>query len=451
MARVRWSLLVCCLLLALGCRGGKDPGRQPDILVVLISGWRADTPGQPGAEAALLEAFAEAPRHSFAAAYSQSLSPHLSLGSALTGLYPSALPLCGFADFGAPSLEAQPWCAALPAERASLPEALAAYGWRTAFLHTSFLEQEAYAGRFQHERALEPLDGAFATDWALLAAELSSWWKADARPRLAVLGLADPMGVTGVGEGAGSLGEPAEALARYREVSRAAGPELAALVEALERSSRRPLLVVLSAPHGLVLRGARGVEGNATQRMAPALLEERSLHVPLHFLGSAVQRSERHAQPVELRAVLPTLLLRVGAALPAGVEPVDLLASPPALSEPAYAYAELGDMLALRQDRWLLRFRTLIHHGTALNSDLTGFLMHPPADPLGPEDLAYYHLYDLGGPQPERDVGAERPEVLLALRERMVQLRTGPAAPHPKAMEPERLLELRMTASDGYW
>jgi len=67
-------------------------------------------------------------------------------------------------------------------------------------------------------------------------------------------------------------------------------------------------------------------------------------------------------------------------------------------------------------------------------------------------DLRYYNLFDLGEEQwPPREVTPHQWAEALVLRDELIRIRTGSAAPHPEALEPERLLELRMTASDGYW
>ncbi len=451
--RVLTLLALVCLWLV-GCQPRKDMEAQPDMLLVLVSGLRADPMEQPGAEAALLAPFGDLPRRSFGQAYSQSISPHLSLGSLLTGIYPSAIPLCGYVDFDRSSLDAQPWCSALPKERATLPLALAAYGWRTAHLHRGYLEQAALAGHFQHSVELAAGEPGFATPWAQLREQLLGWWEQSDEPRLVLLQLADPMDAVPRGRrGPGAPPDSAEAEASYLRIAGQLGVELAALIDELEGASSRPLLVVLTSPHGIQLEGGRRRVANVSQLMAPALLDESTLHVPLHLLGSAVRESGGVDTVVELRAVLPTLLARADAVPPAGVEPLDLLSQDPAALGPGRAYAEVGDMLSLRQGDLLLRFRTMIHHSTALNSDLTDFLQHPVSlDRASKTDIRFYNLFDVTeGRTPPRDQTGPRWAEALELRQTMIEIRTGPGAPHAKATEPERLLELRMTASEGYW
>lgn len=134
-----------------GVRAHRDRPRARAHHGLRLSGLQADRDGLPGAESALLAGLGAAPRRSFGEAYTQSISPPLALGSLLTGLYASAIPMCGYSDFHRAALSSQAWCAALPAERATLPKALAAYGWRTASLHPDFLDKEAIEGQFEHD------------------------------------------------------------------------------------------------------------------------------------------------------------------------------------------------------------------------------------------------------------------------------------------------------------
>jgi len=242
---VRRSSSLAVALLALvslwvGCAPGKDRDAQPDILLVLMPGLRADPPGPPGAEAALLAPFGTQPRRSFTQAYSQSISPHLSLGSALTGIYPSAIPLCGFADLQHPTLASQPWCSALPTARASLPQALAAYGWRTVHFHGGYLEQLALQGHFEQEVVLPSSSDSFATPWTDLETQLLSWWGPSDQPRLAVLQLADLMQASTLWPALGVRPPDPAILATYGELAAGLGQGLATLVSKLESASRRP-------------------------------------------------------------------------------------------------------------------------------------------------------------------------------------------------------------------
>lgn len=184
-----------------------------------------------------------------------------------------------------------------------------------------------------------------------------------------------------------------------------------------------------------------------------ARLEEATLHVPLHLFGSAVREGAAIAPPVELRAVLPTVLARAGAVLPVGVEPLDLLSDDPTAWGEGLAYAEVGDMFALRKGGWLLRYRAMIDRGSALNPDLTTFLQHPLAqDRPSEDDARFYSLFDPTEASGHlREHSKREWPTVLALRDAMIAVRTGPAASAPQALDPAHLLELRMTAAQGYW
>ena len=134
MAHSLGRLLSGCTLLPVlwSCSGepqtatdGQDapPDSPPDLILVLTPGLRADVT-TPGAEQALFEGLSALPWRRFTQAYAQSCSPHTSMGSLLTGLYPSAIPLCGSyaGDSLVPNSEESPWCSELPERRYTLPE-----------------------------------------------------------------------------------------------------------------------------------------------------------------------------------------------------------------------------------------------------------------------------------------------------------------------------------------
>jgi hypothetical protein len=110
-------------------------------------------------------------------------------------------------------------------------------------------------------------------------------------------------------------------------------------------------------------------------------------------------------------------------------------------------------MFTLRKGRWLLRFRAMIDRGSALNPDLTAFLQAPVApDRPSEDDGRFYSLFDPTDPSAHpREWGKQEWPAVLALREAMIAVRTGPGAPAAQAMDPAHLLELRMTTAQGYW
>ena len=439
---IAWLLL----LGSWGCGPRKDPTANPDLLLVLLPGLRADAPASPAAEAALLGAFGDCPLRSATSAYSQSIATYLSTASILTGLYPSAIPLCGFADHRSSSISDQPWCSGLPEGRSTLPESLSVYGYRTALLHTGLLEQGQLEDRFARARALGA--GAGGTPWPELREQALDFWTESDDPRLLVLLLGDFMAsVPRLGTD-GSRPDARATQARYLQTAQGLAPQLVDLVDRLEAGTTRPLLAAITAPHGLDLGEPRHPNEPQAALMSRAVYSDGTAQVPLLLLGSAVQQSSTIQQPVELIDLLPTLLARTGATLPASAPGQDLLAAEFQEDPAAVAYGELGDMLALRKGDWLLRFRTKVHHGSSLSSDLTDFLLQPPQAELD----GYYLLFDSrSSSRPQLSLHMDHWDQVLELRQELIEVRTGPGAPHARALEPERLLELRMTAADGYW
>lgn len=109
------------------------PEHPPDIVLIVLSGLRADV-GEDGAEAALYRGMNMSPNLRFTNAYAQSCTPFASLGSLLTGRYPSAIPLCGTYDPNSlvpRESNETAWCATIPEQTWTLPEVLGVYGYRT--------------------------------------------------------------------------------------------------------------------------------------------------------------------------------------------------------------------------------------------------------------------------------------------------------------------------------
>jgi hypothetical protein len=475
----------------------------PDVLVVLVPGLRADAAGQPGAEAAFLAAFDGWPRRRFTAAHAQSASAWVSLGSLLTGRYPGAIPLCGRVSDD-PGTE-QPWCSTLPPDLPTLPGVLELYGYRTAILASSSTGAPPHAEGFQRSLLVEPQGGR--SDWTALAHQLADL-RGGPEPLFAVLLLDDlavqrrpdlrqaiglsaqpspcelggqrpghPRADGGAGVEVGPDDRPPESAlscrpdrwdpaedglpgepvhswpwgeldpARVREVY---AEEAAALGRGVAGLLGDPLApdaprVVLSALHGISLGESSGSEPVPKAFAWSGLLLDRTLRVPLVMLGYGPPSPVPVAQPVELIDLLPTLLARTEARIPAGLSGRDLLAPGATVDPASVAYAEYGDMLYLRQGPWALTMRTVSHRGTALDPALTAGLEQPVTD-------GSYRLHNvLMDPFQERDRKAEQPALAEQLRALMAATRTGPAAPPDDPGTAARLLELRLQGSEGYW
>ena len=80
------------------------------------------------------------------------------------------------------------------------------------------------------------------------------------------------------------------------------------------------------------------------------ILVDRTLHVPLALVGPADAPPARvEEQVVELVDLMPTFLAKAGAVPPASIPGQDLLSASFSADPAATAYAEFGDMLAVRQ------------------------------------------------------------------------------------------------------
>jgi arylsulfatase A-like enzyme len=172
-------------------------------------------------------------------------------------------------------------------------------------------------------------------------------------------------------------------------------------------------------------------------------LTDRTLHVPLAWVHPGPPRVLE--QPVELLDLMPTLLALAGAVPPHGLPGQDLLAANLVEDPAAIAYAERGDMLALRQGGRLLVMRAVVHHMASLDPYLTEILACPGL-------VGGVRLHDvLADPWQEVDLVRAYPEEALARRAALRAVRVGPGAPPPALLEGERLLRLRLTQAEGYW
>ncbi len=425
----------------------------PDLVVVLAAGLRADAPGTLGAEAALFSGVGRTPSHRFAAAYSQSPVPFVSLGSLLTGLYAGAVPLCAFPrrvdqveDTSDP-----PWCARIPEARYTLPEVLGLYGYHTALITTSFPGASAFGAEFQQYSELQRADD-------LTAAALASW--GDVGPRLLVvvttdLRLGERRDLNDAMGRLGDLHDPTppppevtrKANAVYSEVAKDLGHRVGDLLDALEAASGdRGLMAVVGGLNGLNIAEQGGTRDGAVRPLTEDLVLDRTVHVPLALFESGATTTTIHDDPVQLLDVFPTLAAVAGVRPPADLAGSDLRAAPLALGA-GHGYAELGDMLALRQGSSFLIFRCLVHYCTSLDPEVTRRLEDEPADLSG---YGAYSLYDVvWDPWQEHPIFDARR--MRPLRTLLLHIRQGPAAIPEDALDAQQLWSIRMVRSHGYW
>ena len=488
------------LLTLLACTGGLETAAgAPDILVIAVDGLREDIEGVSASTAALIDGLGRAPRARFTAAYAQSVQPAVSLASLLTGRYPSAIPFCGLPTQrpGQPRGEA-PWCAVLPEGQPTLPGVLSLYGYQTAAMSVRVGQDDVLVGPFDEvlPAALGDARGWGAPDWAGVRAAVGAWWRDPRRaedPRLVFLAT-QPLRRERLEAAAGLRpqevlqGIPPEQVPAVRRAYDALagriGEQIGALIEDLEPGEGgRPLWVVLTSAHGMSL-GERSGSVIPSHAASPGhkLLLDRTLRVPLLLYGPGPTGAVVE-HPVELVDVLPTLTGLAGAVQPAGLPGEDLLAQIDRAPAEALAYAEYGDMLALRQGRDLLTFRSWNHGGSSLDPQVTERLEQSevgdgsgvrPGDRLGtgaaalgpaahtggaegarvvsPDQMRQFTLYDvIADPMQVRDRAREDPQRVEAMRALLLARRTGPGTAPQDVLSPERVRALRASGAVTYW
>jgi len=444
------------------------PAGAPDILLLLVAGLRADPPGRHGAEAAFFDEIPGTPVVRFPAAYAQSASPLISLGTILTGRYASAIPMCGtFVGSATASSEGRAWCADIPADRHTLPEVLGLYGYRTALVTGGSPEMEVVADEFQTWIDV-PIQGPEAgVDWETLRERIRTWWSQDeSRPRLLVV-LADDMtrdavprmqselgagqrfrrGVSGAYEDIPAA-DRQKVAAIYEQAATDAGRPLGELLSGLSTGqSPRPWWAFVGSTNGVNLLETTGFNQEPVYPFDAGMVLDRTVHVPLAVYSDGGAPLTRSADGLcELRSLFSTAIQLGGGEVPAGMSGVDLLAAGYAGEE--RVYTEFGDMLGLRKGNHMVVFRGFLHDGNTLDPELDRRLK----DQAMIREPDHYVLHDVvADPFQERDLFKSASSTFLQLRDELIEVRTTHAAVPAEALTPERLWELRMSPSQGYW
>ena len=507
---IRPRLLALLLLLPTGCSGrgcdgdaaapaGESAG-QPDIVLVVVNGLRAEVFGD-GAADALLAGLGREPSTRYGSAYAQSIQPHVSMASLLTGRYVGGIPICGPVDPKSP----QPWCVEIPDTRQTLPEVMRIYGYRTALAVAggSGLTVDALAGGFDE---VITLDRPFAitpvrTDrWD----PVEQWWGVEGdQPRFLMLSLdLDQTNVEGRlrafyepwdaddAEQARFLDEHPEFRDRlrpgmlwpfldedavelihgeYRASATAAGAALNLLVDSLlppDGGGPRDSWLMLTSLHGVTLGETTGTCCPEQLRAGSHIvLLDRTLRVPLWLFAPGDRGSTTVVtDPVELVDITPTLLGLADARPIAGLAGQDLLGD--AALDDAHAYAEFGDMLALREGDLMVSFRSQEHGITSIDPVVDERLYHwaglfgerhlnrdarANARSLDRE-IRDARIHDVAAdPLQTEDLDILDHPALPHLADQLYDLRRGPGAPPPQAMSRERVDELRETGALHYW
>ncbi|MFH1464092.1 MAG: hypothetical protein ABIO70_06885 [Pseudomonadota bacterium] len=439
----------------------QPPREAPDLVLLLISDLRADLEGAALAEAALLAPFEDDITLRATAAYAQSVSTFTSAGSALTGRYPSAIPLCGLGAPAAATQELDAWCHHLPEGIPTLPGVLGLYGYRSALHHPDIPAMAHLAAGFDTTAVLpteqDRRDASRSTAWDRLAGDLERWWQQEAvHPRLLVL-LLDDLEICGRGADMVRMGierpseqlcggfDPARVEQHYRTSASNLGESLRALLQALPPAAGRERWVALAGTRGVSLGECSGTANHPRFFCWSDVLLERTAHVPLVFMGPPGRARREIHTPTELVDLLPSLLGRAGAVPPAGLPGEDLLAPGWTAGGDPYAYAEFGDMLMVRWDRHLVTFRAPRHNGSSIDPWLTSAL-----ERANPE--VHFSLYDVvDDPFQTHNLGETRPRIRQEGLQRLRALRAGPGALPPGLTEREVSQRIRLTPAQGYW
>ena len=425
----------------------------PDLVIVAVGGLREDAESHAGDR--FLAAFGGNPSLRFSNAYAVSPNPYVSLGTILSGRYPTATPLCGLTAAPGPLPDDAPWCNHWPKSVPSLPGVLALYGYRTALVAANIAGAAELGKQFQHTLVTQETWSNTQTNWSALTTAAKLWWTAEpSRPRLlvvatsdlAMLSRPDLLAVMHLGPSAGNGQVDRRIVVNtYADAAAAAGKGAAGVVAALSDTSARERYVVLTGLHGINM----GEASNPWQALRDVswndILLDRTVHVPLAIL------TPDRTQPttdgiVELIDIVPSLLGRTNAVLPAGLHGQDLLSPTFTLDPDATAYSEFGDMLAVRQGKWMWSGRAFNFNRSSLDPELTDFFVR-----FSP-DSPKFHLNDLSDdPYQRKELLSAHLDEARRMNALLLSIRTGPGAAPPTEMDARRIWDLRMSPADGYW
>lgn len=438
---------------------------QPDLVLLLASGLRADDGRGPGAEAAFFEPLGLASAR-YTAAYAQSPAAFVSLGSIFTGRYPSSIPMCGLYTAGLSGVDAptvqddavanRAWCARIPDATRTLAEVLGLYGYHTALATSGLVGADLIARGFGATFAADvAADGAH---WDTLGAWTKQWWTENAAgPRLLVVVASDlqvgdrpelvrRMGFRGaVADLTPRPPDGRQVHAAYTDAARAEGARFRALLDGIGgfAEADRKRWTFVSSTNGWSLDEPMGFTDQILPFVTTSFVLDRTVHVPLAVYSEAATPGGV-PDVVSLIDLMPTLARLGGAVVPAGLPGHDLDAHPAEV-----AYAEFGDTLLVRRGRDLLEFRGFLHLSTVLDPQVDERL----ADNQPASLQKYYTLYDIvDDPFQSRNQVPRRPSLFQDLRAEMIRIRSGPAAAPPDTWsDPQRLWEIRMARTQGYW
>jgi len=428
----------------------------PDLVLFLTAGLRGDAPDAAGAGQALTQALGDELVFQTQNAYAQASSPFVSFGSLLTARYPSSIPLCGLGARRRQGAQDRAWCAEIPEERETLPGVLKRYGYATALVHADVMGAGSLTETFEHRFAVVSPEDGTRSDWKGVVEQATDWWSANAeKPRLLVVVVGDlfmplrddlkaQLEFEAGHNGKESWSDAARASAL--DVYTSAGVELGlhlAELEAALAENPRPRWWILGGLNGLNLGETEGTRPFPDAPLFWDVVLDRTVRVPLAIRGPGSAPLLGTNAVVELVDVMPTLLGLAGAVVPAGVHGRDLLNGE---TVDGRAYVEFGDMLALRDEDYLLTYRARIHHGTLLDPKLTHDLMMQKAN------AHHYTLYDVVKDSTQaKNLWARRGERAAQLEAELKRFREQAVQAASDHMTAERVQMLQGKDRQGYW
>ena len=416
-----------------------------DIIVILENGLRSDLGNEKGAEAAFFDGIEQKPLAVYSQATVQSVNPFLSIGSMLTGRYPSAIPLCS-----QPTLKAgaEPiWCMRFPATVPTLPEVLGVYGYQTLLATTQPHAREHAV--LAEEFGTTIVGGTGVDGLAGLVDQVSQWWIAAAgQPRFVVLADDMVVGLAAVAAPHNNPDERPKLLEAYKAAAGSRGKVLARAVRAFsDVPPSRSTWVFVTAAHGVSLLETSGTPNMPLQPVQHDILLDRTLHVPLAVYGTeSVHVASETNEVTEGVDLFPTIARLANVMAPVGLAGADLLDPATFRGEPRYGYAEFGDMLAIRSRTHLLMARLWMHGGTALDPEITTRLMQRSR--LG----STFALHDVStDPMQHHDVVKADEATARTLYAALAQRRTGPGSPPDRGLTEAQVAALRASGALNYW
>ncbi|MFZ5476229.1 MAG: hypothetical protein ACOZNI_05585 [Myxococcota bacterium] len=408
----------------LGLAGCTRPTERPDVLLVLLPGLRGELAGETGSGESLLIGALGQPRVRYTSAVAQSPAPYSSLASLLTGMYPSAIPICNRIDKAA----TQPWCTELPPQRYVLPAILRMYGYATGAIHGK-MEGADLLG----EGHVEVPGKVWRVGWPEVNRAAREWWTSQPSPKFLVVVASDLH--------ADELQARTEAQmkAEYDLRMRSISIGVRELVQNLDAD-----YAFVTSTHGTSLGERTGLrEGHDAflDRATAGAVLHRTTHVPLLVYGPEGP-PELIPQAVELVDLVPTICALAEATPPANTPGMDLFG----VGTDDRAYSEFGDWLALREGPWMLTFRSYLHNGSSIDPENTNRLRQNTLDE------EYYSLHDvLADPLQTNNVVMADLPLAGQMRERLLETRVSAGSPPPDMMAADKVQQIRLSPSQGYW